>query len=384
MAGGKLYFTAAEASGDLFAGEVIDELRAHDADLQVRGIGGFEISARAETPDIDTSALNVLGLWEGIKAYGDVRRISSEIADDIIAYKPDAVVLVDSWGLSLRVAKKVRARDPAIRLIKLIGPQVWASRAGRAKTLAQSVDHLLCMHSFEAPYYEPYGLPVTVIGQPVLARSERLSAEVFRKRQGLSSKDDLLLILPGSRGAEIALVAPVLVEAAKKRSRRSEHVKVCIAPARGVLAQFKEAFPNLPPSWMLLEDEGRRYEAMAAAQLAITCSGTVNTELAVQRTPFITGYKIGTISWVLLKTFLFKAKFITLLNMAADAMVAPEYLQDEMTAEAMADEALRLLNDRALLEKQVGKQDAALARMGLGGRSAQSLSAEAILSDLKG
>jgi lipid-A-disaccharide synthase len=238
------------------------------------------------------------------------------------------------------------------------------------------------MHAFEVPYYEPYGLPVTVIGQPALARSKELDGQDFRERYGLSDEDDLLLVLPGSRRAEIALVAPVLIHAARLIARQSPNVKVCIAPAKSVLVQFKEMFPDLPSSWILLEDEGSRYEGMAAAKLAISCSGTVNTELAVQRTPFITGYKIGAISWILLKTFFFKAKFITLVNMAADKMVAREYLQSQMTVKAISGEALRLLRDGKALEAQIQAQDAALAKMGFGERSAQSLSAEAILADL--
>lgn len=382
MAGDRLYFTAGEPSGDLFAGEVIDELRDHAKDLAIRGIGGFEIAARVETPDIDTAPLNVLGFWEGIKAYGDVRAISTAIADDILAYQPDAAILVDSWGLSLRIAQKVRAKNPAIRLVKLIGPQVWASRAGRAKTLAKCVDRLLCMHAFEVPYYAAYDLPVTVIGQPALARSAPLDGSPFREKHKIHDSDDMLLVLPGSRRAEIGLVAPVLVDAAKQIAEQRDDVKICVAPARSVLSQFKEAFADLPASWILLENDADRYEAMAAATLAISCSGTVNTELAVQGTPFITGYKVGAISWALLRTFFFKAKFITLLNMAADKMVAREYLQGKMTADTLAAEALRLLDDKVALKRQVDAQNGALASMGFGMRSAQSLSAEAILGEL--
>ena len=124
----KLYFITAERSGDLFAGEVIDALRAQEggAHLRVRAVGGSELASRCEGPEIDTAPLNVLGFWEGIKAYRDVVRISSAIAEDIVRDRPDAVILVDSWGLSLRVAQKVRAKAPSIKLIKLIGPQVWA------------------------------------------------------------------------------------------------------------------------------------------------------------------------------------------------------------------------------------------------------------------
>lgn len=377
-----LYVVAAETSGDVFAAEVIDRLKQLSPELRFRAVGETELAARAGGPGIDISPLNVLGFWEGMKAYGDVRRISSAIAEDILKVRPGAVVLVDSWGLSLRVAQKVRAVDPSIGLIKLIGPQVWASRAGRAKTLAASVDHLLCMHAFEVPYYEPHGLRTTVIGQPALARSQRLDGRRFREKYGVEVDAELLLVLPGSRKAEVERVAPPLIDAAQMLSDQRSDLRVCVAPARNVLNTFQQGFPQLPEDWILLEDDSQRYEAMAAATLALSCSGTVNTELAVQGTPFITGYKIGAISWALLKTFFLKADYITLLNMAAGEMIAREFLQGAMTAEALTREAIRLLDNPEVISAQRQDQDKAIKIMGFGKRSAQDISAEAILKTL--
>ena len=238
------------------------------------------------------------------------------------------------------------------------------------------------MHTFEVPYYEPHGLKTTVIGQPALARSQRLDGLPFREKYGLGADDELLLVLPGSRKAEIERVAPPLIEAAKALSDQRPGLRVCVAPARNVLENFQQGFPQLPDNWILLQDDSQRYEAMAAATLGLSCSGTVNTELAVQGTPFITGYKIGAISWSLLKTFFLKADYITLLNMAAGRMIAREFLQGAMTGEALTSEAIRLLDDRAALLWQQQAQDEALKIMGFGKRSAQDISAEAILQNL--
>lgn len=382
MAVTKLYLTAGEPSGDVFAGEVIDALRARSGTVDVRAVGGAALGARAPGPPIDISPLSVLGFWEGMKAYRDVTRISTAIAQDIAQYKPDAAILVDSWGLSIRVAQKVRALDPSIRLIKLIGPQVWATRAGRAKTLAANFDLLLCMHDFEVPYYAPYHLQTRVIGQPALARSERLDGNAFRVRHNLGAADRLLLILPGSRRAEITRVAPLLVAAGRQLAGARAGLKVCIAPAASVLAQFHENFPDLPNDWIVLSDESQRYEAMAAATAALSCSGTVNTELAVQGAPFVTGYRVGRATWAVLKIFLLKAKFITLLNMAANKMVALELVQNDMTVEALVAGAANLLDTPLAREAQCKAQDEALNLMGFGGVSAAVLSADTILASI--
>jgi len=378
---GKLYFVSAEPSGDIFAVEIMNAMRNIQSDINVRATGGAALKGQCDVSGIDVSTLNVLGLWEGVKAFGDVRRISSEIAGDILNYSPDAAVLVDSWGLSLRVAQKVRVQKPEIKLIKVIGPQVWASRPGRAETLAGAVDHLLCIHAFEGPFYEPFNLKTTIIGQPALARSEKLNGAAFRHAHNIDDNHDILLVLPGSRPTEIERVGPPLIEAAHQLAKARPDLKIIIAPALSVLSQFKTGFPDLPEGWTLLEDEAQRYEAMAAATLALSCSGTVNTELAVQGTPFITGYKIGSISWVLLKNFLIKAKYITLLNMAADEMVAPEFLQNAFTGSALANAAAGLFDNPDVLERQKMAQDAALLKMGYGDEPAASIAAKAILAD---
>ena len=144
MTKSKIYMTAGEASGDVFGREVMEMLFTRTPNIEFRSVGGAEMAHYGSTPDIDISPLNILGYWEGIKAYPQVARLTTEVANDILTFDPKLAVLIDAWGFSLRIAKKVRAQNPSIKLIKLIGPQVWASRPGRAKTVAEHFDRLLC------------------------------------------------------------------------------------------------------------------------------------------------------------------------------------------------------------------------------------------------
>ena len=146
------------------------------------------MAARGVRSDIDVSELSVIGLIEGLKVYKRVVEIADAAADEIIAFAPDVVALVDSWGFTLRVAQRIRERAPQIRLVKVVGPQVWATRPGRAKTLATTVDHLVCIHAMEVPFYEPFGLPVTVMGNPALSRGYKAGRQ-FAFRGGQSSPD---------------------------------------------------------------------------------------------------------------------------------------------------------------------------------------------------
>ncbi|MFN3214645.1 MAG: lipid-A-disaccharide synthase [Henriciella sp.] len=380
MTAPRVFLVAAEPSGDLLARETAEALKRRDPQIKLFGIGGRELAKIGLDSAIDIAPLSILGLFEGLKAYGTVVKLADAAADAIIEAAPDVVVLVDSWGFMLRVAQRVRARDPKIKLIKLVGPQVWATRAGRAKTLAKTVDHLICIHHMEAPYYEPHGLSVTVMGNPALSRTERGDGTRFRVSIGASDGDQIVLVLPGSRPSEIKRVAPVLVEAAWLMKSQNPDLKIVFAPAPSVEQQFLDAFPGLQKWSVIANDTTSPADMMAAADFALACSGTVTSELAVQGTPFLVGYKTGWITWALARYLLYKPDHITLLNIAADdTEVAPEFVQTAFKPDRLAETALSLLADSDALQKQIGAQNKALSRMGERDEAASEIAANAIL-----
>ncbi|MEL6324461.1 MAG: lipid-A-disaccharide synthase, partial [Pseudomonadota bacterium] len=332
--------------------------------------------------DIDLSSLSVLGLTEGLLAYRRVRRLVREVAADILEARPKLVVLVDSWGFTLRVAQTIQAAAPHIRLVKLIGPQVWATRPGRAKTLAETVDHLLCIHDFEEPFYEPHGLKTTVIGHPALQRLGRGDAAEFRARFNLEADAPLLAIFPGSRVSEINRMGPALLETAVRMKRHHPDLNIVFAPSNRV-AQTLSGLHGQNGNGIVVIDETLKFDLMAAADLAIAVSGTVTTEIAAHDTPVITGYRTGTITFLLAKHILMKAPFISLVNMAAGEGVMPELIQDGFTADALVTEVERLLREPNESARRVAAQNEALSKMGAGQRLAAEVAANAILSDYK-
>lgn len=381
MNGRRFFVVAAEPSGDLLAREVVTEMRRRDPKLEFSCIGGPELAAIGLVSKIDISALSILGLFEGLKAYPKVVKLADAAADAIIAAQPEAVVLVDSWGFMLRVAQRLKKRAPEIKLIKLVGPQVWATRPGRAKTLSQVVDELICIHDMETPFYEPYGLPVTVMGNPALSRTLKGNGERLRKLLGIANDKEILLVLPGSRPSEIARVAPALVEAARIVRNQRPDLDIVFAPAESVRAQFAAMFQGQLNWGHLVPAQASPNDVMAASTLALACSGTVTSELAVQQVPFLVGYRTGWITWFLARYFLFKPKCITLLNIAAgDREVAPEFVQTKLNAQTVAAAALERLANPAMLEAQIAAQNSSLATMGIGQQPAAEIAATAILS----
>lgn len=378
-----LYLVAAEASGDLLAREVAEWVRRKLPGIHIDGIGGAELAAIGILSPIDIAPLSVLGFVEGIRAYGDVVRLADAAADDICRKRPKVVVLVDSWGFMLRVAQRVRARDPSIRLVKLIGPQVWATRPGRAGTLAAVVDHLLCMHEIEAPFYTPYGLPVTVIGNPAITRAAKGDGAAYRARHGIAEDEPLVLVLPGSRRSEVLSVAPVLIDAAARIKTEMPNARILVQPAAPIQQAFNERFPDINSWAEVSTNTDERYDAMAAATLALACSGTVTSEVAMQGAPMIVGYKTGWITWAVARGLLYKKIHITLLNILnGDQEIVPEFVQTRLDAEMISRKALDWLRDPSELAAQKARQGAALGQLVRDGKPAAEIAADAILSEL--
>ncbi len=374
----KIFLVAAESSGDALGADLARALKQRDARIELVGVGGPLMAEAGIESKADIKGLAVLGFIDGLLAYSRVKRAVAATVAAVLEAKPDVVVLIDSWGFTLRVAQGVRAAAPHIKLVKYIGPQVWATRPGRAKTLAAAVDHLICIHDFETPFYEPYNLPCTVCGHPALGRFKPGDGPALRERQGFKPDDKVVLVLPGSRSSEIRRVGPTLWRAAELLDRDRPDVRLIVVAARSV---HKAVIEQAPAAARVI-DEREKEDAFAAATVALAASGTVTTEVALQGTPVIVGYKLGWITWALARAFLFKGKYATLMNVAADAEVAPEFIQTRCTPENIAVAAAPIIDDPAAREEQVRRQDDALALMGRGGTPAAEIAADAVLKVL--
>ncbi|HEX7886369.1 MAG TPA: lipid-A-disaccharide synthase [Phenylobacterium sp.] len=371
---------AAEASGDNRGAGLARALKRRLGD-QVRfvGVGGARMRAEGVDSPFDIAQLSILGLFEGLLAYPMVVRRADEAAALAAREKPDVAVLIDSWGFTLRVAQRLRRQHPQLPLVKYVAPQVWASRPGRARTTARWFDLLLSIHGFDAPAFEREGLKTAFVGDATLAMDfsgadpARLRAEI-----GAGPDDPILLVLPGSRPSEIERVLPAFEDAVHrlKAERPGLHVVVPAAPTVTELVKTRVA--GWPNRAHVLQGEGPKRDAMMAATVALACSGTVTTELAVAGCPMVVGYRLGPLTYAILKR-LIRTRWVTLFNIAAQDFVAPELIQDACTGEALAREIARRLDDPELRRRQAARQSEALTQMGRGGPDPNEAAANAVL-----
>ena len=375
----KIMLVAAEASGDALGAGLAKALKARlGADVVFVGVGGPRMAEQGVQSPFDISELSVLGWIEGLKAYSIVRRRVADTAALAVTEKPDAVVLIDSWGFTIRVAKALRAALQGVPLIKYVGPQVWASRPGRAKTLAASVDHLLALYAFDAPWFEREGLATTVVGSQALhVDMGGADPAAFRASRGIAPDSRLLVVLPGSRPSEVRLMTPVYEAAVAKLKAADPSLDVAVVAAGTVAADVTARVASWPFRAHVV-GEDQKYPAMRAATVALATSGTVSTELALAGAPMVIAYRFQPLSYAIMKPF-FTGKYATLFNHAADEEIARELIQNDATADKVAAEVGRLLADPAARADQSARQTAALDLMGRGGRDPSEIAADAVL-----
>lgn len=372
--GRKILVSAGEASGDLYASLVVDQLRALWPDADFFGCAGPRLRAAGVRAVVDAASLAVVGLVEVVshipRIYGEYRKLVRAAR----AEKPDLAILTDSPDFHLRVARELH-RD-GVPVVYLVAPQVWAWRKGRIAQMRRVLDRVLCIFPFEEEFFRKEGVRATYIGHPLagLVRAS-LTREAFFRKHGLDSGRPLIAVLPGSRRGEAARHLGPLLDAVERMER--------IQPANWVLPASATAgagfFRERTRGSAIQVIEGESWDAMAHADLALAASGTVTVEAALLGTPMVTYYKVTTPSWLAGK-LLVNVPFYSMVNLIAERAVVPELMQSRMTGENIAAEARRLLTDPAArAEMQAGLAE---VRARLSGETDAPRRAAAIIYDI--
>jgi len=336
----RIFISAGEASGDLYASRVVDAIRARHPDAEFFGCAGPRMQAAGVRAVVDSRSIAVAGIVEVVphllRIYREFRKLKRAIA----AEKPDIAVLTDAPDFHLRLAKFLKKQG--VPVVYLIAPQAWAWRRGRVKTMRRTINRLLCIFPFEEEFFTRQGVPATYIGHP-LARIVKpsMTREEFCAKFGLPVDKKFIVLLPGSRLGEVERHLPELVEATK----RLEGVVFLLALPGGFGNTFSERIRGSSIQVM----EGVTWDALAHAEMALAASGTVTIEAALLRCPLVTFYKVNALSWILGR-WLVRAPFLSMVNLVAGRKIVPELIQGEMTGERIAAEAIRLLDDKVALE----------------------------------
>ena len=370
---------AVEASGDALGAELMEALRRKlGGGVRFVGVGGPLMVKQGLASAFDIRELSVLGLVDGLMAYRRASRRAKQLTALAERERPDVAVLIDSWGFSYLTARRLRRALPGLKLVKYVAPQVWASRPRRAEALAKTFDLLLSIVPFEASIFEKAGARVISLAYPGVTRDLTLADPVrLRRRIGAAKDDQVLLILPGSRPAELRRMLGPFRDAARMLKAERPSLQVVIGAAPTVAEEIRTAAAAWPFRAHVIEDPTGRDDAMAAADVALACSGTIAVELAAAGCPMVVAYRLGPVTYAIAKRIV-RTRYITLFNIAADALVAPELIQKDCTAPRLAAELALRLDDPALRKRQAAAQRQAVESLGRGRSPTADAAAQAI------
>ena len=329
----KIYLIAGEASGDNIGSKLMRQLKLQHADIEFYGIGGEKMQAEGMNLLFPSSDLAVMGFFEILPhIFKFISKIKQTIKQ-IIQLQPDVVITIDSPGFSFRVAKAIKNKISG-KLIHYVAPTVWAYRPERAKKIAQIYDHLLVILPFEPEYFLKEGLPTSFVGHPAIEDLTILPKENFRNKFNIAKEDLLLCLTPGSRSQEIKTLLPIFLASVDiLRNKLQQNIIIAIPTA------LKDLVASYADENVIIIDEADKQSLFSSADLALTKSGTITTELAFYQIPMVIAHKVNRFSAWLLKKII-QVKFVTIVNLLANKELIPELLQERCNPEAIAEQLL--------------------------------------------
>ncbi len=376
---------AGEASGDSHAARLVDALREqHPAtELHFYGCAGRKMKAAGVEAIVDAEGMAIIGILEVIRELPMFLKAFRKLKSAALERRPDALILVDFPEFNLRLAKTLSKSVP--KVIYYISPQVWAWKQKRVQDIKHNVDQMLSILPFEKAFYSEHGFEkVTYVGHPIAGSVKpRIGRKEFCERHGLDPQRALVTLLPGSRRMEIKYTAPVLAEAGELVRSQIEGLQlvVALAPSRSKddfeSAVFrggvrKEALEGL------VYVNGETHEALGSADAAAVTSGTATLEAAVIGTPMCVVYKVSKLNNAAIRPRI-KIDTFGLVNLIAGHKIARELIQNDLTAQSLAEEIRRLLDPQV---NERFRAELESVRRSLGKEDASKLAAQAVAREL--
>ena len=360
-----LFFSVGEPSGDLHAANLIAELRRHKPGLRVSGFGGTKMAAAGCELLHDMADLAVMGLFPVLAKLPTFFRLAAEADRYFDKARPDAVVLIDYPGFNWHIARRAKRRGIPVFYYGL--PQMWAWAPWRVKKVRKYVDHALCKLPFEEPWFRDRGCNATFVGHPYFdeLRSQKLEARFVSEQSARHGR--LVTILPGSRTHEVKNNLPAFLSAAQQIVRDVSEVRFAVASyndRQAKLARELVAGSRLP----IEVHVGRTAELIQLATCCLACSGSVSLELLYHAKPAVIHYKAGPLTAAIFRPFIL-VKYITLVNLLADAELLPEYPTCGDKSAELARDCTSWLTDENRRQELISRLSELKSRVAAGGAS---------------
>lgn len=388
----RYYIIAGEASGDLHGSNLMKGLYSQDAKADIRFWGGDlmnQVYETSQNPSLTDGGLVVhykegaiMGFVEVLRKAGKLLGNVHRCKKDILAWKPDVVILIDYPGFNFKIAEF--AHKAGFKVFYYIAPKVWASREGRIEKLKKYVDKLYIVFPFEIPYFQSKGVPFIYKGNPLVDAVDSSEAmletrEAFLQRNNLPDKP-IIALLAGSRKGEISTMMPILSQFAERMHSIDKYADfqflIAGAPSRDK-SDYEPWLSSCGNYVKLLF--GQTQSILKNAEAAVINSGTASLETVLFNTPQVVGYIGARISYIIAKRII-KVRYISLGNLILDKLAFRELIQDDFNPDALVEEVRRLIEDKDYKNRMLS--DYAEIRKRLAGAGASDAVARSMIDNL--
>ena len=342
----KLVIITGEESGDILGASLMSALKKiYMNPIDLYGIGGKELEKHNIKKFYNISEINVMGLIEVIPKVFKIKKIISTTVERILKINPDLVITVDSPDFNLRIASKLKYKNPEIKIIQYVAPSVWNWRPKRIEIVKKSIDHLLTILPFEKRIFDKKSIPTTFVGHPITQIDLSKFNEVKPEEIDKSITKPIFLILPGSRLSEVKKLLPIFIDSINNLafSNMFDFILPTTESMKSVVKSIISS-KTLNFNLIIFNDEEKKYKSFSLANYALIASGTVGLELSYFNVIYISAYKFNLITYSLLK-FLVKSKFGNLINIIQGKMVIPELIQKNCNSKKINSELEKLIKN---------------------------------------
>lgn len=332
----KYYVIAGEASGDLHGSNLMKAIRENDAQAEFRCWGGDLMQEQGGELVKHYRSLAFMGFIEVIANLRTIIKNIKFCKEDILQWKPDAIIFIDYPGFNLRIAEF--AKQESIKTIYYISPQIWAWKESRIHKIKRDIDKMLVILPFEKEFYHKWGMEVDFVGHPLLDEigTRKWIDEGWKKKHHIPENKKLIALLPGSRKQEIDTMLPIMIEAIKGMD--DYHFLLAIAPSQAIEAYTS----HLDSRSNITHIQGETYAILSASSGALVTSGTATLETAIFGVPEVVCYKANKVSYWIARQ-LIKVKYISLVNLVMDREIVKELIQDDLNPKQLKSELLKIL-----------------------------------------
>ena len=348
----KIFVLTGEPSGDKLASKVIAKLKNSRPDIEYLSVGGEHLKALGIESLYDLKEVTYLGFTKVLLNVFKIKSKINETVKEIIKFKPDILFSVDSPDFTLRVAKEVKKKEPNIKTIHFVAPQVWVWREHRVKQLKSFLDHVLLLFPFEKKYFDKECIQSTFTGHPLLEEQSKSKIDIS---QIIKENKKIFSIFPGSRLSEINVLTPILFEFIKKMNEKY----------KDLFFTFHTTAENVQLIQKLIQEEGLKncsaigdekikYHILKKSIFAVAKSGTISLEICNAKVPSVIIYKMSRINFFIIK-MLVKVKSPNIINIAAGEEVIPQLLQSKCNPDEIFKIVEKILHDKRSLEEQIRK-----------------------------